>query len=118
MVGVILTGTHCILLLQVINPRRRACAARVTVVVLCVCLSVTTFSATTRNKQAKKRHQRVQRYAGFILKLAIFLKVPRSKVMALKPSEQANMQISTGCPSISGIAQAQFAGGLHFSAFH
>ena len=42
-----------------INPRR-ACAARVTVVVLSfclsVCLSVTTFSATTRNKTANKRY--------------------------------------------------------------
>ena len=36
-----------------INPRR-ACAARVTVVVLSVCLSVTTFSAATRNKTANK----------------------------------------------------------------
>ena len=42
----------------IINPRR-ACAARVTVVVLSfclsVCLSVTTFSAATRNKTANKR---------------------------------------------------------------
>ena len=37
-----------------INPRR-ACAARVTVVVLSVCLSVTTFSAATCNKTANKR---------------------------------------------------------------
>ena len=47
-----------------------------------VCLSVTTFSATTRNKPAKKRHQRVQRYTGLILKLAIFVKALRSRVMA------------------------------------
>ena len=45
-----------------INPRG-ACAARVTVVVLC---AVTTFSATVRNKSAKKPYQRVQRYTGFI----------------------------------------------------
>ena len=42
---------------KVINPRR-ACAARVTVLGLSfrlsVCLSVTTFSATTRNKAVKK----------------------------------------------------------------
>ena len=42
-----------------INPRR-ACAARVTVVVLSVCLSVclsvTTFSAATSNKTANKRY--------------------------------------------------------------
>ena len=35
---------------KVINPRR-ACAVRVTVVVLSFCLSVTTFSAATRNAQ-------------------------------------------------------------------
>ena len=39
------------------NPRR-ACAARVT---SSVCLSVT---ATTRNKAAKKRYQRVQYHTG------------------------------------------------------
>ena len=43
-----------------INPRR-ACAVRVTVVVLSfclsVCLSVTTFSAATRNKTANKRYE-------------------------------------------------------------
>ena len=33
---------------------------------------VTTFSATMRNEQAKKRHQRVQRYTGFIFKIKIF----------------------------------------------
>ena len=49
-------------------------AARVTVLCLSVCPSVTTFSATTRNKQAKKRVQRS-------LKMAIFLKILRSKVM-------------------------------------
>ena len=43
----------------VINPRRGA--ARVTVV-----LSVTTFSATTHNKAAKKRYQRVQYHTGLI----------------------------------------------------
>ena len=45
-------------------------------------LSVTTFSATTRNKAAKKRYQRVQCHTGLILKMAIFVKVLRSKVMA------------------------------------
>ena len=69
----------------VINPRR-ACAARVTVLGLSfrlsVCLSVTTFSATTRNKVAERRYQRVQYHTGLILKMAIFVKVLRSKVMA------------------------------------
>ena len=63
-----------------INPRR-ACA-RGLLVRECVCLSVTTFSATTRNKPAKKRNQQVQRYTGFIFKMAIFVKILRSKVMA------------------------------------
>ena len=69
----------------VINPRR-ACAARVTVLGLSfrlsVCLSVTTFSATTRNKAAKKQYQRVQYHTGLILKMAILVKVLGSKVMA------------------------------------
>ena len=47
-----------------------------------VCPSVTTFSATTRNKAAKKRYQRVQCHTGLILKRVVFVKVLRSKVMA------------------------------------
>ena len=46
---------------------------------VCVSVCVTTFSVTTRNKPAKKRQQRVQRYIGFILKMADFVK---AKVMA------------------------------------
>ena len=61
---------------------------------LSVRLSVTTFSATTRNKPAKKRYQRVQCHTGLILKMAIFVKLLHSKVMAWKPSEQANMLMS------------------------
>ena len=38
-----------------------------------VCLSVTTFSATTRNETTKQRYQRVRRRTGFILKKAIFV---------------------------------------------
>ena len=49
-----------------------------------VCLSVTTFSATTRKKPAKKQHQRFQRYTGFICKMAIFVKVLRFKAMVLQ----------------------------------
>ena len=72
------------------TSHRRACAARVTVLVLSfcpsvrpsVCPSVTTFSATMRNKAAKKRYQRVQCHTGLILKRTIFVKVLRSKVMA------------------------------------
>ena len=57
-------GFHTLVLF--INPRR-ACAARVGLCVcLSVCVSVTTFFATVRNKAAKKRYQRVQRYTGLI----------------------------------------------------
>ena len=51
-------------------------------VCLSVRLSVTMFSATTSNKAANKRYQRVQCHTGLILKMAIFVKVLRSKVMA------------------------------------
>ena len=58
---------------SIINPRR-ACAARVTVLDrLSVCLSVTTFSATTRNETKKERYQQIHRYTGFILKKTIFV---------------------------------------------
>ena len=57
-------------------------------------LSVITFSATTRSKATKKRYQRVQCHTGLILKMAIFVKLLRSKVMAWKPSQQANMLMS------------------------
>ena len=58
------------------NNPRCACAARV----VRLCVSVTTFSATVRNKAVKKRYQRVQRYTDFII-MAIFVKILRSKVM-------------------------------------
>ena len=68
---------------RLINPRR-ACAAKVSTwfVIPSVCLSVTTFSAATRNETAKKRYQRVQCHTGFILKMEILVKMLRSKVMA------------------------------------
>ena len=66
---------------SIFNPRC-ACAARVAVLGLSVHLSVTTFSATMRNEVAKKRYKWVQRYTGFIFKMVIFVKVPRSEVMA------------------------------------
>ena len=50
---------------QLINPRH-ACAARVTVVVLCVCLSVCLFvydySRTTGYEAAYERYQQLQCY--------------------------------------------------------
>ena len=71
----------------VINPRR-ACAVRLRYLVhKCVCLSVTTFSATTCNETTKGRYQKVELYTGFILKVTIFIKVLCSRVKAWKPSE-------------------------------
>ena len=71
-------------LITVINPRR-ASAARVTVLVPYVCqsvsLSVTTFSASTRNEGTKWRYEEVCCCNGFILKKKIFVKLPRLKVM-------------------------------------
>ena len=50
--------------ITIINPRR-ACAARVTVVVLCVCLSVTHYSRTTGYEAAYERYQQLQCYTAF-----------------------------------------------------
>ena len=47
--------------LDIINPRR-ACAARVTVVVLCVCLFVSDYSRTTGYEAAHERFQQLQCY--------------------------------------------------------
>ena len=77
----------------VINPRR-ACAARVTVVVLCVCLSVRLsvrlsvclfvhdYSQTTGYEAAYERYQHLQCHKGTKNKQAILLKRLRSRDMA------------------------------------
>ena len=69
----------------VINPRR-ACAARVTVVVLCVCLfvclSVSNYSRTTGYEAAYERYQQLQCYKGKKTNVAILLKRLRSRDMA------------------------------------
>ena len=72
-----------------INPRR-ACAARVTVVGLCVCLSVCLFvclsvgdySRTTGYEAAYERYQQLQCYKGMKNNVAILLKRLRSRDMA------------------------------------
>ena len=73
-----------------INPRR-ACAARVTViVVLCVCLSVRLsvclfvhdYSRTTGYEAAYERYQHLQCHKGTKKKQAILLKRLRSRDMA------------------------------------
>ena len=73
----------------IINPRR-ACAARVTVVVLCVCLSVCLsvclfvyyYSRTTGYEAAYERYQQIQCYKGRKNNVAILLKRLRSRDMA------------------------------------
>ena len=63
--------------LCLINPRR-ACAARVTVVVLCVCLSVYDYSRTTGYEAAHERYQQLQCHKGLKNNVAILLKPLRS----------------------------------------
>ena len=63
----------------IINPRR-ACAARVTVVVLCVCLS--DYSRTTSYEAAYEPYQHLQCHKGTKNKLMILLKRLRSRDMA------------------------------------
>ena len=71
----------------IINPRR-ACAARVTVVGLCVCLfvclfvSVDDYSRTTGYEAAYERYQQLQGYKGMKSNVAILLKRLRSRDMA------------------------------------
>ena len=65
---------------------RRACAARVTVVVLCVCpfvcLFVYYYSRTTGYEAAYERYQQIQCYKGRKNNVAISLKRLRSRDMA------------------------------------
>ena len=76
-------------LVPFINPRR-ACAARVTVLGLCVCLSVCLFvclsvddySRTTGYEAAYERYQQLQCYKGMKINVAILLKRLRSRDMA------------------------------------
>ena len=64
----------------VFNPRR-ACAARVTVVVLSVCLSVRASSRTTGYEAANERYQRVVNNEKMDNHVAIFPKRLRSRDM-------------------------------------
>ena len=68
-----------------INPRR-ACAARITVVGLCVCLSVCLsvddYSRTTGYEAAYERYQQLPCYKGMKNNVAILLKRLRSRDMA------------------------------------
>ena len=70
-------------LVPFINPRR-ACAARVTVVGLCVCvcLSVDDYSRTTGYEAPYEQYQQLQCYKGMKTNVAILLKRLRSRDMA------------------------------------
>ena len=60
--------------LTFINPRRMRSEGYSTwSVIPSVCLSVTMISATTHNKAAKNRYQRVECHTGLILKMAIYV---------------------------------------------
>ena len=65
----------------IINPRC-ACAATVTVVGLCVCLSVDDYSRTTGYEAAYERYQQLQCYKGMKTNVAILLKRLHSRDMA------------------------------------
>ena len=67
--------------LIIIDPRR-ACA-RVTVLVLSVCLCVCfPYSGTSRNQAYKQQYQRLQHDTGMKYKKGFFFKTLRSEVMA------------------------------------
>ena len=78
-----MSQNHHLLSHSLINPRR-ACAARVTVVVLSVCLSVCPreFSRTTGYEAANEWHQRVVNNEKMDINVAIFSKQLRSRDMA------------------------------------
>ena len=64
---------------------------------LSVCL-LPRFLPPRATRQQNSRYNQVHFYAGLILIIAIFVEVLRSKVMAWKPSEQANMLIGLPPP--------------------
>ena len=79
MKGTVTVNSHQLLTLG-------ACAARVTVVGLCVCLSVCVsvddYSRTTGYEAAYERYQQLQCYKGMKNNVAILLKRLRSRDMA------------------------------------
>ena len=72
---------HMYVQANIINPRR-ACAARVTVVVLRACVCVYDYSRTTGYEAAYERYQQLQCFKGKKNNVAIFLKRLRSRDMA------------------------------------
>ena len=70
---------RCMLLTTFYLVDPHGACAKVIVVALCVCLSVTTYSLTTHGFSPNKAYQKIQRDAG---KKPIFVKMFCSKVMA------------------------------------
>ena len=66
----------------------RACAARVTVAVLPVCLSVDAYSGTTGYEVANERYQRLQKYVN-LKKLGDFSETTALERYAVKTSQYA-----------------------------
>ena len=83
---------------------RRACAARVTVLGLLVFLSVSLFPRFLPPRATRKQNSDTKRfsatYTGLILNLANIVKLLHSR----KPSDKANMQISTVLPRPDPLA--------------
>ena len=98
---------HC----YIINPRR-ACAARVTVVVLSVCLC-TFYSRTTGSETAYERYQQLQCYKRKKNNVAILLKPLRSGDMARKEAKKPICIMSTGLPQ-PGLARSAHRGRIKF----
>ena len=77
---------------MLINPRR-ACAARVTVVVLCVCLSVCVsvydYSRTTGYEAAYERYQQLQVLQGQEKECGDFAETTAFERYGVKTSEKA-----------------------------
>ena len=100
----------------IFNPRR-ACAARVTVVVLCVCVSVCVsvcdYSRTTDYRLAYERYQQLQCYKGKKPNVAILLKRLRSRDMAGKQAKKPICVMSTGLPR-PGLARSAHRGRTKF----
>ena len=84
-------------MLFIINPRR-ACAARITELGLCVCLFVYDYSHTTGYGAAYERYQPLQWYKGMKNDVGIFLKRLCSRDMVLKQAKRAIFIMSTGLP--------------------
>ena len=66
--------------MSIINPRR-ACAARVTVLGLSVCLCFP-YSGSTRNEKYNERYHRVKRQICSNIKMVFSFKLSYSKVRA------------------------------------